>query len=424
MSLDVPDHQGHATPRRDHVVPVAADGHALRAGQIAAGRAQPLDGGQPVRQQPLLEAAGDGGLRVVEPCPLHGLGGQPAQRGEGGALVGGEPVRCVPAEDAGADGMTGGDQRQERPGVHPVQGDARVGDGEVLGRLEEERQPRGQRVDAGRSRVEGDPLELVEEALRIARLPLQVHPALADGVQGEFPRAERGQQLLGHGPAHVLHGDRLGEHARHLHHVVQRPGPCRRDRPGRRRHGRGARHGTGGRPGLARRLASGGRDGRMDSAGQPVHIRVQHEAQPVPGGMPHEEGHLFLRQHRRPVAVLVRGIPEPGDHLPRIAAEELLPAGAEQFLAAAVAVRHTAVLVQGEQPVGQPLGGLGRGEPAGRVDEGAHQDPGGAGAVAHEMAPQFDGPVADLPAADGLVPDPEVTGSDPAVRQRVLPARP
>ncbi|MDQ0710933.1 hypothetical protein QFZ55_000385 [Streptomyces luteogriseus] len=140
--------------------------------------------------------------------------------------------------------------------------------------------------------------------------------------------------------------------------------------------------------------------------------------------MPDEEGHLLLRQHRRPVAVLVRGIPEPGDHLPRVAAEEVFAAGAQQLLAAAVDVRQAAVLVQREEPVGQPLGRFGRGEPATRVDEGAHQDPRGAGAAVHEVAPQLDRPVSGLPLAPGLVPHPEVPGPDPAAGQGVVPALP
>ncbi len=297
--------------------------------------------------------------------------------------------------------MPGGDQRQERPGAHRVQRDPGIGGHQRLGRLEEEREPGGQRVHAGQVGVQGDSFERLEEVVRVAGLPQQVHPAVTDRVEGDLPRAEPGQQLLADGPAHVPDGDGLGQHTGHLYHVVERPRACRRDQ-------------LRGRPGRCQgsaRLRPGRGVGAEDAAGQPVHTGMEHEPQPDPVRIAHQVRHRFLRQHRRPVVVLVGGVAQPGEHLPRMVAEQLFQLAPQQLLAAPVGVDHPAVLVEGEQAVGQPLRGLRRGDPARRVDQGAHQRPGGP-LHPHDMAPQLHRPVPRPAAVLGLVQHSEAPGPD------------
>ncbi len=121
MALDVADHQADPATGGDGVVPVTADLHALGAGQVAGGDPDGLHGGQPVRQQRVLEAAGEGELGVVQPGAFQRLGDEAAEGGEQAAFLRGEGPGLVEAEDAAADGVAGGDQRQEGPGAHLVE---------------------------------------------------------------------------------------------------------------------------------------------------------------------------------------------------------------------------------------------------------------------------------------------------------------
>ncbi len=92
-----------------------------------------------------------------------------------------------------------------------VEGDARVGGGEALHGLEEDRPAGGEAFDAGQPGVQADAVEAVEEALREAGLPGQVQVAFAQQVDGELAAAEGGQQLLGDDLRDLAGGDGLGE---------------------------------------------------------------------------------------------------------------------------------------------------------------------------------------------------------------------
>ncbi|WP_313896975.1 hypothetical protein [Streptomyces sp. GC420] len=109
----------------------------------------------------------------------------------------------------------------------------------------------------------------------------------------------------------------------------------------------------------------------------------------------------------------------------------------EQFLAAAVGVGEPAVLVEGEDAVGETLCRLGGVVAGGGVDDRPHEATRGAAARRtvlsrrrtvllrhHRVAPQLDGPVARPAVAGAPSADAEAAGADPAVHDGVPPAGP
>ncbi len=173
-----------------------------------------------MRQQGALQAAGDGGLGVVEAGAFEGLGDQAAEGGEDGAVLGGEGAGPVEAEDEAADGVAGGDQREERPGLHLVARDAGVGGGEFALGLEEDRRAGGEHLGAGQPGADRGAFERVEEAGLVTAFRDQVHASGVGQVEGEFLAAEAGQDLVDDGRGDLLDGDGLGQPGRELQDVV------------------------------------------------------------------------------------------------------------------------------------------------------------------------------------------------------------
>ncbi len=196
--------------------------------------------------------------------------------------------------------------------------------------LEEDRRAGAERLDTGQPGAHRGALEPVEEPGGVAPLAGQVEAPVADGVDGQLLTAEGRQDLVGHRPAHLGDADRLGQRAGELEQVVRGAGG-----------GPGGGRRRGGLPGVA-----GGRLGGDHPAGDAVRVRVEREGQPVVGRAAGEEGGGLLGQHGGPVAVLVHRVGEPGQHVPGVASDQVLAAGVQQQLAAAVDVAGEAVRVE------------------------------------------------------------------------------
>ncbi len=168
-------------------------------------------------------------------------------------------------------------------------------------------------------------------------------------LRGHRPREGGGQ------PQDVVHGDHPGRG-----HDVHRF-----ERGAARRGGRGDAHGEAGQPG------------------------TQLERQPPPFGVAGDEAGDPAADDRGAVAALVRGIAQPGQHLPQPFADHVGRAQVEQIGGLRADQCHAAVHVQPAEPLGQPVDQLQRDQVGSRVRllgraraEDARLGPGGDGPAA------------------------------------------
>ncbi|GHB03938.1 hypothetical protein GCM10010512_39300 [Streptomyces thermoviolaceus subsp. thermoviolaceus] len=168
-----------------------------------------------------------------------------------------------------------------------------------------------------------------------------VEPALLGGQQREPLGAEDGHHLLGEGVGDLLEAECFGQCRGHVQQMEQRAGPD--GRPG----GGGLRdlH----LPLLARQVL--GQDAQRDA---PV-VGVQDEGQPPAVRTAGAETCGKTAEERGQVRVLVRGVVQPGQHLPGAPPQQFLAADAQQRAGAGVDEGHTSVEIEAAHRAGQAL---------------------------------------------------------------------
>lgn len=350
VAHDVADDQGDlAAGQRDDVVPVAAHVHALAGRQIAGGSRARGQVGQVPGEQAALELAGAGVLGVEEAGPLQGLGDQGAGRGQQGAFLVGEPARVVEGDRADAEGVPGGRQREQSPGLLAGAG-GQVGQlgvvgGELVGGGQEQGSAGQDRVPQRAGLRALTAVEHGEDVVRVADGADGVQPVALHRLHDETGRLERRQHSAGDRVHHVRRRRRLGEGRGQLPY------------PGGALGGR-----TLGGPAFLLKAPLLGDVGEVDGAA--VGARHQPQVAQAPVRQPYVEAHRLLRCGGLPAADLQAGHLLGGGQVPQQTAEQLLLGEAEGALGLQVGEGDAPVVVHRQEavahvPQGPAEGGTG-----------------------------------------------------------------
>ena len=198
VALHVADDEGDPVARQlQHVVPVAADPHAVGGGQVAGGGDQPLRARQRAGQQLLLQLGGQGALVVAQPGAGEGLGQQATHTDQQRALVRREVAGLVEADREAAERPARHGERQEGPGLLPGRLDqlraARVL-AVVRGPGRQEQGVAGpQHLGDGQVLVGAQHVEQLDRQLRVAGVAGQLEPVGLE-QRHEHPGGAEGRQ--------------------------------------------------------------------------------------------------------------------------------------------------------------------------------------------------------------------------------------
>lgn len=163
--------------------------------------------GQPLGEQSALQLLGSGVLGVVQPRAFQGLRDEGADGGQQGALFVCQAARLVERDHADTEGVPGGGQRQERPGLLVdavrVLGQSGISRRVLLGRGDEQRPLSGDRVPDGVCGDARTAVDAFEEGAGVADGSYVVDPVALDGLHEQPGGAERWQHPLGYRVDHV-----------------------------------------------------------------------------------------------------------------------------------------------------------------------------------------------------------------------------